>query len=94
MLRAGVLGPHAEAAERPRHAVPADRNAAEEFLAVLRVDLRAPFDRAADALLGRQRGQLVRGLPAGIGAEQDPRSARAVAVARGRRSARSAGRCW
>src|SRR5687767_8043019 len=66
-LGAGFLGPDAEAAERPGDAVPAHRNAAEEFLAVLRRDLRAPVERAADALLGRQRGQLVRGFPAGVG---------------------------
>src|SRR5678815_1435648 len=78
---AGLLGPHAEAAQRPGHAVPADRNAVEEFLAVLRMDLRAPVERAADSLLGGQRGQFIGGGPAGISSQQDPWSARAIAMA-------------
>lgn len=51
MLGARLLAPHAEAAMRERHAVPADRNAVFEFARILPMQLGAVLHRFTHALL-------------------------------------------
>ena len=51
VLLARLVGPVGEAALRERHAMPGDGDAVFELGRVLRMDLRAQFDRLAHALL-------------------------------------------
>src|SRR5436190_15098875 len=64
VLLARSIAPLRKTAERRRLAVPAHRNAALEFLCVLRMDLRAEFHSLPDPFGRGERGPLER-----IGAE-------------------------
>ena len=70
MFFAHIVGPVGEAAHRERRTMPGDGNAVFELFAILRMDLRALFDRGAHALLRRHRGELERVGAEHVGAEQ------------------------
>ena len=82
MLGAQFLGPVPGAPQSPGHAMPGDRDAVLEFGRILRMNLRSPLDRLADAFFGGHRRDLEGIGPEGVGTEQHARTFVEIACAR------------
>src|ERR1700693_619618 len=75
-----LVGPQAEAAQRPWNAMPRNRDTVVEFVGILRMDLGAPCNRLLHPFRRRQRRELERIGTERISAEQHALSGVVIAA--------------